>query len=149
MQHLDICMWIFCARCGYLFKDILVRFGEHGYLHAINHSSAASHRSIARARQNSCHLRQGVHYRLVLPVGPPNSGQFRATGSAGHYLRSLSWAGLTRALTLAAGKSRVLVPGHQAVTRPPDRQATGPGLVPVADHYTVCSHCHCPDALKH
>ena len=30
----------------------------------------------------------------------------RATGQAGHYLRSLSRAWLTRALTLAAGKSR-------------------------------------------
>ena len=39
-----------------------------GYLHAINHFSAASHRSIARTCQNRCHLCQGVRYRLVRPV---------------------------------------------------------------------------------
>ena len=39
-----------------------------GYLHAINHSSAASQRSIARTRQNCSHLCQGICYRLVLPV---------------------------------------------------------------------------------
>ena len=34
-----------------------------GYLHAINHSSAASHRSIARTRENRSNLCQGVCYQ--------------------------------------------------------------------------------------
>ena len=38
------------------------------YLHAINHSSATSHRSIALTQQNRGHLCQGVRSRLVLPL---------------------------------------------------------------------------------
>ena len=48
--------------------------GERGYLHAINHSSAASHRSMPRTRHNRRHLRQSVPYRLVRPAGPPGAG---------------------------------------------------------------------------
>ena len=58
VKHLDIYMWISRSRCGYLhrypqgypcatFRYLHVDF-KLGYLHAINHSSAASHRSIAR-----------------------------------------------------------------------------------------------------
>ena len=52
----------------------------------------------------------------------------RATGQAGYYLRSRSRAGLTRALTLAAGESRVLVTGQRAVIWSLDRQTTCLGL---------------------
>ena len=61
--HLDISM------CGYPVQDVdiysrisrfdlLISRFDLGYLHAINHSSAASHSSNARTRQNRCHLRQ-------------------------------------------------------------------------------------------
>ena len=78
VQHLDIYMWIPPSRCGYLhgyphgypcatFRYLL---WDLGYLHAINHSGAASHRSIARKRQNqpsmSRCLLSTTTYRLFL-----------------------------------------------------------------------------------
>ena len=65
--------------CGYPVQDVdiysrMSRFDSRisrfdlGYLYAINHSSAASHRSIARMRKNRSYLRQGVRYSLVWPV---------------------------------------------------------------------------------
>ena len=62
-----------------------------------------------------------LHSTRPRPLGRATrpAGHYTATGQAGHYLRSRSRARLTRALTLAAGKSRVLVPGHRAVNGPP------------------------------
>ena len=73
MQHFDIYI------CGYPVQDVdiqsrMSRFDlrisrfDLGYLYAINHSSAASHRSIAWTGQNRCYLRQGVRYCLVWQV---------------------------------------------------------------------------------
>ena len=67
----------------------ITRF-DLGYLHAINHSSAASHRSIARTLQNCSHLCQGVCYRLVWQVAqvwaPPAQAQERRAPTIGEAL---------------------------------------------------------------
>ena len=52
-----------------------------------------SHRSIARTRQNRSHLRQGVRYRLVLPVAqqwaPPATAQERRAPTVRAALRPI------------------------------------------------------------
>ena len=53
---------------------------------------------------------------------------------------------------LAAGKSRVSVPGHRAVTGPPDRQATRPSrrlqtVIIIESAVTVLGRMHPAEAL--
>ena len=62
--------------------DLWISRIDLGYLHAIDHSSAASHRSIARTRQNRSHLCQFVRYRRWgRPARGPSGGGPGAQGA--------------------------------------------------------------------
>ena len=109
MHFLNIYIWIF------LFQDVDIYYGYLGpgsswdiYLSRFDLGYLIIHKH----EPKSHHPRQGVHYRLVLPVGPPGAGMGPASAGPGaqgahHWASPVWWPLACKGLSLyqQAGKA--------------------------------------------